>query len=156
MMNKSLSFNDVGSKHLNVSQSKVKMLSSKFCHAEDLKRLQRAKQNSLQRDHKYKSNNSHKVSAVAGSGHSGPTADKKIALHGDTVSAHHSGTTCSELKSMQFQRNPSDSSEPTSRLAPKDLKCSHGQGRKFFFSYKLWFLYCYLFFILFLVHLFFC
>lgn len=132
MMNKSLSFNDVGSKHLNVAQSKVKMFSSNFSHVEDLKRLRHAKQNSLQRDHKSKSYNPHMISPVAGSGDSAPTTDKKTASRGETVLAHSSGTTCNELRSMQFHRNSNNSSEPTSRLAPKDLKCSHGQGRKLF------------------------
>lgn len=128
MMSKSLSFNGVGSKHLNVAQSKVKMFSSNFSHVEDLKRLRHAKQNSLQRDHKSKSYNPHMISPVAGSGDSAPTTDKKTASRGETVLAHSSGTTCNELRSMQFHRNSNNSSEPTSRLAPKDLKCSHGQG----------------------------
>lgn len=132
MMNKSLSFNDVGSKHLNVAQSKVKMLSSKFYHVENLKRSRHAKQNLIQRDKKCKSINSQKVSSVADSSYSAPTTEKRIASHGDTTSAHYSGTICNEFKSMQFQRNTNNSSEPNSRLPPKELKCSHGQGRKFF------------------------
>ncbi|XP_057462366.1 uncharacterized protein LOC130752582 isoform X3 [Actinidia eriantha] len=114
---KSISFKSVNPGRLNPSESKVKMLSPKFSHGQDIKGLKPAKEwNLLERKNSFKSERSVVSSAVGNNTFSVLKSDKKIASCGESYPLP-SVSNNREPKGVQSNSKSSTLSKSTSFVA---------------------------------------
>ncbi|XP_057478874.1 uncharacterized protein LOC130766198 isoform X3 [Actinidia eriantha] len=116
-MGKSISFKSVNPSRLNPSESKVKMLSPKFSHVQDLKGLKPAKEwNLLEKKNSFKSERSVVSSAVGNTTVSMLKSDKKLASCGESYSPP-SVSNNREPKGVQSDSKSSTLSKSTIHVA---------------------------------------
>ncbi|XP_059625095.1 protein PARALOG OF AIPP2-like isoform X2 [Cornus florida] len=116
LMGKSISFKSANSSRPNASELKVKMLSPKFSHGQDLKGLKKGKNwNSVERKSSFRSERPFVNSATV----STTRVDQKLASHGETYPVS-CGSNNHELKTLQSDSKLTTSSKLTSHLARLD------------------------------------
>ncbi|KAL7230297.1 hypothetical protein ACSBR2_008739 [Camellia fascicularis] len=121
LIGKSMSSKSFNLGRLNPLESKVKMLSPKFSHGQDLKGLKQAKEWNLpERKNSFKSERSMVSSAMGNTSVSTLKGDKKIASYGESYSLP-SVSNHRELKGVQ---SDTKFSKPTSHVAHKGSEIS--------------------------------
>ncbi|KAK8272862.1 hypothetical protein V6Z12_D11G365700 [Gossypium hirsutum] len=114
IMGKSMSFKSGNSGRLNSGESKVKTLSSKYPHVQDLKGLKQVKEQ-ISSERKNISKLNHSSSSV-----STPKVDQKLTPRADAIS-HSSAINHRETKVVQSEGRPNTLSRSTSNLARKGV-----------------------------------
>ncbi|KAL4319702.1 hypothetical protein GQ457_18G008460 [Hibiscus cannabinus] len=115
MMGRSLSFKSTNLGRLNSGESKIKMLSTKYPHVQDLKGLKQVKERiSLDRKNSLKFDRS--SSTV-----SSPKVDQKLTPRADTIS-HSSASNNRESKVVESDGKPSTLSRSVSNLPHKSVE----------------------------------
>ncbi|GMP70925.1 hypothetical protein CsSME_00029550 [Camellia sinensis var. sinensis] len=114
LIGKSMSFKSVNPGRLNLSESKVKMLSPKFSHGQDLKGLKQAKEwNLLERKNSFKSERPLVSSTMCNTNVSMLQGDQKLASYGGSCLLSNNR----ELKGVQSVCKLSTLSKSTSHVA---------------------------------------
>ncbi|MFQ6635645.1 hypothetical protein Gotur_010677 [Gossypium turneri] len=113
-MGKSMSFKSGNSGRLNSGESKLKTLSSKYPHVQDLKGLKQVKEQ-ISSERKNISKLNHSSSSV-----STPKVDQKLTPRADEIS-HSSAINHRETKVVQSEGRPNTLSRSTSNLARKGV-----------------------------------
>ncbi|KAF8379092.1 hypothetical protein HHK36_028521 [Tetracentron sinense] len=120
MIGKSMSFKTPSLRHSNATEPKVKMLSSNFSRAEELKGLKQVKErHSFERKSSFKSDRSLVSLPMAGSSESTPKTDKIITSRGESMSYVYSASNYHDMKTVQPDEESNISSKLTSHLAHK-------------------------------------
>ncbi|KAK9271648.1 hypothetical protein L1049_002011 [Liquidambar formosana] len=132
MMGKSMSFKSAYSGRSSTTESKVKMLSSKFSHVHDAKGLKKVKErNTSERKNLSKSDRTLVCSVTASSTVSTPKIDQKLTPRGENVSLF-SVSNNRDSKAVQSDGKLTTTSKPTGHLACKgsEVPFMLGEGKR--------------------------
>lgn len=127
-MRKSMSFRSVNSGRLNITDSKVKMLSPKFSHAQDIKGQKHTKERSLlERKNSIKLerplNNSRSASSTSAS----PRVDRNLSFRDETVPISSTSSN-RELKAVYSDSKLTQLSRPANKVVCKGSEVSIPSG----------------------------